>query len=35
MKITVQSIRFNADKKLLDFIQKKVNKLITFYDQDH
>ena len=33
MKITVQSIRFNADKKLLDFIQKKVDKLDTFYDQ--
>ena len=33
MKITVQSIRFNADKKLLEFIQKKVDKLDTFYDQ--
>ena len=33
MKITVQSIRFNADKKLLDFIQRKVDKLDTFYDQ--
>ena len=32
MKITVQSIRFNADKKLLDFIQKKVDKLEIFYD---
>jgi putative sigma-54 modulation protein len=32
MKITVQSIRFNADKKLLEFIQKKVDKLDTFYD---
>jgi putative sigma-54 modulation protein len=32
MKITVQSIRFNADKKLLDFIQKKADKLDTFYD---
>ncbi len=32
MNIQVQSIRFNADKKLLDFIQKKVNKLDTFYD---
>ncbi len=32
MKITVQSIRFNADKKLLEFIQKKVDKLETFYD---
>ena len=33
MKITVQSIRFNADKKLLDFIRKKTDKLETFYDQ--
>ena len=32
MKITVQSIRFNADKKLLDFIQKKADKLDTFND---
>ena len=33
MKITVQSIHFTADRKLLDFIQKKVDKLDTFYDQ--
>jgi len=33
MKIRVQSIRFNADKKLLEFIQKKADKLDTFYDQ--
>jgi ribosome hibernation promoting factor len=33
MKITVQSIRFNADRKLLDFIQRKADKLDTFYDQ--
>ena len=32
MKITVQSIRFSADKKLLSFIQKKADKLDTFYD---
>ena len=32
MKITVQSIHFTADKKLLDFIQKKADKLETFYD---
>ena len=32
MKIAVQSIRFNADKKLLDFIQKKTDKLETFFD---
>src|SRR5476651_2070917 len=33
MKIRVQSIHFNADKKLLDFIQKKADKLDLFYDQ--
>src|SRR5476651_1120229 len=32
MKITVQSIRFNADRKLLDFIQKKTDKLDQYYD---
>src|SRR6201992_358669 len=32
MKITVQSIHFNADQKLLDFIQRKADKLDTFYD---
>lgn len=33
MKITVQSIHFNADVKLLDFIQKKVDKLDQYFDQ--
>ncbi len=33
MKITVQSIHFTADHKLLDFIQKKVDKLEQFFDQ--
>ncbi|RQO71826.1 ribosome-associated translation inhibitor RaiA [Pedobacter sp. KBW06] len=33
MKITVQSIHFNADQKLLEFIQKKVDKLDQFFDQ--
>ena len=32
MKITVQSIHFNADKNLLAFIQKKADKLDTFFD---
>ncbi|MXV53095.1 ribosome-associated translation inhibitor RaiA [Pedobacter sp. HMF7647] len=32
MKISVQSIHFNADRKLLDFIQKKVDKLDLFFD---
>lgn len=30
MKVTVNSIHFDADKKLLGFIDKKVNKLSTF-----
>ena len=33
MKISVQSIHFNADRKLLAFIQKKADKLDQFYDQ--
>ncbi|MCD0490312.1 ribosome-associated translation inhibitor RaiA [Pedobacter sp. MC2016-14] len=33
MKITVQSIHFTADYKLLEFIQKKVDKLELFHDQ--
>jgi putative sigma-54 modulation protein len=30
MKVTINSIHFDADQKLLDFIDKKVNKLSTF-----
>jgi putative sigma-54 modulation protein len=33
MKLQIQSIHFDADIKLLDFIQKKLNKLDTFYDK--
>ena len=33
MKIRVQSIHFTADYKLLDFIQKKADKLDQFFDQ--
>jgi len=32
MTINIQSVHFDADKKLLDFISEKVNKLETFYD---
>jgi len=32
MDIKVHSIRFDADQKLLEFIDKKVGKLIQFYD---
>ena len=33
MKLDFQSIHFDADKKLLEYIEKKINKLDTFYDQ--
>ncbi|TRX49357.1 ribosome-associated translation inhibitor RaiA [Fulvivirga sp. M361] len=33
MKLQMHSIHFDADSKLLDFIQKKVDKLETFYDR--
>jgi len=33
MKIRIQSIHFNADQKLLDFINDKVDKLVHYYDQ--
>jgi putative sigma-54 modulation protein len=32
MKLQVQSIHFDADVKLLDFLQKKLDKLETFND---
>ena len=32
MKISVQSIHFSADRKLLEFIQKKADKLDQFFD---
>lgn len=33
MKVQVQSIHFDADSKLIDFIQKKLDKLDTYYDR--
>ena len=32
MTINIQSVHFTADKKLLDFITEKVEKLGTYYD---
>ena len=32
MKVNIQSIHFIADKKLLAFIEKKLEKLGTYYD---
>jgi putative sigma-54 modulation protein len=33
MKLQVHSIHFDADMKLLEFIQSKLNKLDMFYDR--
>ncbi len=33
MKLQTHAIHFDADPKLIDFIQKKVDKLETFYDR--
>jgi putative sigma-54 modulation protein len=33
MKLQVHSIHFNADRKLIGFIQNKIDKLETFYDR--
>jgi len=33
MKLQVHSIHFDADRKLIDYIRKKVDKLDTFYDR--
>jgi len=32
MEIRVQSIKFNADQKLLDFVEKKFSRIEKFYD---
>ena len=33
MKVQMQSVHFDADKTLLDFIQQRLNKLEHFYDR--
>jgi|ADGO01.1.fsa_nt_gi ribosomal subunit interface protein len=33
MKLQVHSIHFDADRKLVNFIQKKIDKLERFYDR--
>lgn len=33
MKVNTQSVNFNADGKLLAFIQKRMDKLDLFYDK--
>ena len=32
MNVVIQAIKFDADKKLLDFVTKKVEKLDKFFD---
>ncbi len=32
MKVSVQSVNFNIDKELINFIEKKVNNLEKFHD---
>ena len=32
MKLQMSSLKFDADQTLLDFVQKKTNKLETYYD---
>lgn len=33
MKVIVQSVNFNADKGLIDFVEKKVASLEKYYDK--
>ncbi|MCL9807892.1 ribosome hibernation-promoting factor, HPF/YfiA family [Flavobacterium luminosum] len=33
MKVNVHAVNFNIDRKLVDFIDEKVNKLEKFYDR--
>jgi putative sigma-54 modulation protein len=33
MKVNVQAVNFNVDKKLLDFIQERMDKLEKYYDK--
>lgn len=33
MKVSVQAVNFNVDKKLLDFTNDKLSKLERFYDK--
>ena len=32
MEIIINTVHFDADKKLIEFVNKKVNKLDTFFD---
>ena len=33
MKVQIQAVHFNADKKLTEFIEKKLNRLENYYER--
>ncbi len=33
MNVNIQAVRFSADQKLVEYVQKKVQKLNTFHDR--
>ena len=33
MKVNLHAVNFNVDKKLVDFVQEKVDKLEKYYDK--
>jgi len=33
MKVNVHAVNFNVDKKLVDFVDVRINKLEKFYDK--
>ena len=33
MKVNAQSVNFNADRNLIDFVQNRLNKLEVFHDK--
>ncbi|MDG1730053.1 MAG: ribosome-associated translation inhibitor RaiA [Algibacter sp.] len=33
MKVNTQSVNFNADQKLIDFVQQRMDKLDMYYDK--
>ncbi len=33
MKVNIQSVNFSADKKLIDFVEKRIEKLTQYYDK--
>lgn len=33
MNVNIQTVRFTADQKLIDFVQRKLQKISTFHDR--